>query len=193
MAMLGYSNSCLDFGVFAGQLLNCVWLFAVPWTAAYQVLPLSPGVCSNSCSLSQWCYLTVLMLCHPLLLLPLIFPSIRVFSSKLTLHIRCAKYWSFCFSTVIPMNIQGWFPFGWTGWISLLPKELSRVISSTTVQKHQFFWRLFTGFNNSMALCSSDTLFPNYPSQSFAVGALLSGSYDGKIRVLMIRAMFIMF
>ena len=44
-----------------------------------------------------------------------------------------------------------------------------------------------------MALCSSDTLFPKYPSQSFAVGALLSGSYDGKIRVLMIRAMFIMF
>ena len=141
MAMLGYSNSCLDFGVFAGQLLNCVWLFAVPWTAAYQVLPLSPGVCSNSCSLSQWCYLTVLMLCHPLLLLPLIFPSIRVFSSKLTLHIRCAKYWSFCFSTVIPMNIQGWFPFGLTGLISLLSKELSRVFFNTTVWKHPILQR----------------------------------------------------
>ena len=83
-------------------------------------------------------------------------------------------------ASVLPMNIQGWFPFRWTGLISVLPKELSRVIASTRVQKHQVFWRLFTGFNNSMALCSSDTLFPKYPSQSSAVGALLSGSYDGK-------------
>ena len=42
-------------------------------------------------------------------------------------------------ASVLPMNIQGWFPLRWTGWISLLPKRLSRVFSSTTVQKHQFF------------------------------------------------------
>ena len=53
--------------------------------------------------------------------------------------IRWPKYWSFSFSSVLPMNIQGWFPLGLSGLISLPSKELSRVFSSTTVQKHQFF------------------------------------------------------
>jgi len=57
---------------------------------------LSPGVCSNSCPLNQWCNHFILSL--PLLLLPSIFPSIRVFSSELALHIRWPKYWSFNFS-----------------------------------------------------------------------------------------------
>ena len=153
---------------------------------------LSSRIFSNSRPLARWCH-------------PTISSSVAPFSScsqSLVLG-SFPMSWFFtsggqsigvsALASVLPMNIQDWFPLGWTGWISLLPKELSRVISSTTVQKHQFFWRLFTGFNNSMALCSSDTLFPKYPSQSFAVGALLSGSYDGKIRVLMIRAMFIMF
>ena len=58
--------------------------------------PLSPGVCSDSCPLSQWCYLTIP--CCPLLLLPSIFPSIRVFSSELAVCFRGPKYWSFSFS-----------------------------------------------------------------------------------------------
>ena len=49
------------------------------------------------------------------------------------------KYWSSSFSISVPMNIQGWFPLGLTGWIALQSKELSRVFSNTTVQKHQFF------------------------------------------------------
>ena len=80
-----------------------------------------------------------LILFHPFLLLPSVFPSIRVFSSGSALHIRWPKYWSFSFSIVLPMNIQGRFPLGSTGLISLLSKELSRVFSNTTVQKHQFF------------------------------------------------------
>ena len=76
-----------------------------------------------------------LILCHPLLLLPSIFPSIRVFSKESLLHIRWPKY----SASVLPMNIQDWFPLGWTGWISLQSKELSRVFSNTTVQKHQVF------------------------------------------------------
>ena len=52
---------------------------------------------------------------------------------------RWPKYWSFSFSISVPMNIQGWFPLGLTGWIALQSKELSRVFSNTTVQKHQFF------------------------------------------------------
>ena len=80
-----------------------------------------------------------LILCLPLLLLPLIFHSIRVFSNESTVCIRWPKYWSFSFSTVLPMKNQGWFPLGLTGLISLLSKRLSRVFSSTTVQRHQFF------------------------------------------------------
>ena len=80
-----------------------------------------------------------LILCHPLLLLPSIFPSIRVFSNESALCIRWRKYWSFSFNIVLPMNIQDWFPLGWTGWISLQSKGLLRVFYNTTVQKHQFF------------------------------------------------------
>ena len=83
-----------------------------------------------------------LILCHPLLLLPSIFPSIRVFSNESVLCIRWPKYWSFSFSTVLPMNIQDWSPLGWTGWISLQSKGLSWVFSNTTVQKHQLVIRM---------------------------------------------------
>ena len=138
---------------------------------------LSLRVCPNSCPLSQWCYSTISSSAAPFscpqsFLAAKSFPVNQLFSSG-DQNIGAS-------ASILPMNIQGWFPFGWTGLISVLPKELSRVIASTRVQEHQVFWRLFTGFNNSMALCSSDTLFPKYPSQSSAVGAVLSGSYDGK-------------
>ena len=78
-----------------------------------------------------------LILCRPLLLLPSIFPSIRVFSSGSALHIRWSKYWSFSFSNSPSSEYS--YPLGLTGLISLLSKGLSRVFSSITVQKHQFF------------------------------------------------------
>ena len=67
-----------------------------------------------------------LILCHPLLLLPSIFPSIRVLSNESALRIRWPKYWSFSSASVLPMDIQGWFPLGLTGLSSLLTKGLSR-------------------------------------------------------------------
>ena len=73
-----------------------------------------------------------LILCRPLLLLPSIFPSIRVFSNESAFHIRWPKYWSFSFNISLPMNIQDWFPLGWIGWISLQSKGLSE--SSPTLQ-----------------------------------------------------------
>ena len=76
-----------------------------------------------------------LILCCPLLLLPSIFPSIRVFPSESALGIRWPKDWSFSFS----FSISPFSPSEWTGWISLQPKGLSRLFSSTTVQNHQFF------------------------------------------------------
>ena len=84
-----------------------------------------------------------LILCCPLLLPPSIFPSIRIFSSQLfalggqSIGVSASTW-------VLPMNIQDWFPLGWTGWISLLSKRLSRVFSNTTVQKHQFFSFLYS-------------------------------------------------
>ena len=80
-----------------------------------------------------------LVLCHPLLLLPLIFLSIRVFSKELALHIRWSKNWSFSFSISPSNEYSGLSPLGLTGLISLKSKGLSRVFSNTTVQKHQFF------------------------------------------------------
>ena len=80
-----------------------------------------------------------LIICHPPLLLPSILSSIMVFSSETVLFISCLKYWSFSFNISTFMNIQDWFPLGFTGWISLQSKGLSRVFSNSTVQKHQFF------------------------------------------------------
>ena len=80
-----------------------------------------------------------LILCHPLLLLPSIFPSIRVSSSESVLCIRCQSIGVSASAWVLPKNIQDWFPLGLTSLISLPSKELSRVFSNATVPKHQFF------------------------------------------------------
>ena len=79
-----------------------------------------------------------LILCRPLLLLPSIFPSIRVFSNESALSIGGQSTGVSASTSVLPMNTQDW-SLGWTGWISLQSKGLSRVFSNTTVQKHQFF------------------------------------------------------
>ena len=80
-----------------------------------------------------------LILCHPLLLLPSIFPSIRVFSNESALCIQWPKYWSFSFNISPSNEHPGLTLLGWTGWISWQSNRLSRVFSNTTVQKHQFF------------------------------------------------------
>ena len=79
-----------------------------------------------------------LILWHPLVLLPSTFPSIRAFSSESALRIRWPNIVASASASVLPMNIQCWFPLGLTGLI-LLSKGLSRIFSSTTIQKHQFF------------------------------------------------------
>ena len=91
-----------------------------------------------------------LILCRPLLLLPSIPPSIRVFSTESTLCMRWPKYWSFNFSIMIlPKNTQDQSPLEWTCWISLQSKGLSRVLSNTTVQKHQFLSPQLSSQSNS--------------------------------------------
>ena len=80
-----------------------------------------------------------LLFCHPLLVLSSIFPSIRVFANESGFLIRCQSIGASATASVLPMNTQGWFPLGLTGLNSLQSKGISRVFSSTTVQKHQFF------------------------------------------------------
>ena len=122
------------------QLLSCVWLFATPWTAAHQA---SLSI-TNTWSLPKLMSVESVMssnhltLCHPLHLLPSIFPNIRVFSTESALGIRWPKYWSFSFSISLSNEYSG-FPLRLTGLISLQSKGLSRVFSKTTVQKNQFF------------------------------------------------------
>ena len=123
------------------QLLSHVQLFVTPWTAACQA--------SLSFTIS-WSLLKLmsielvmlsnhLILCCPLFLLPSIFSSIRVFSNESALHSGGQSIGASASASVLPINIQGWFPLGLTGLISLLSKELSRVFSRTTIQTHHFF------------------------------------------------------
>ena len=89
---------------------------------------------------------------HPLsslVLLPSIFPSIRVFPNESVLHIRWPKYWSFSSSISPSYEYSGLISFGLTGLISLQSKGLSRVFSNSTVQKHQFFSAQFSLWSNS--------------------------------------------
>ena len=124
---------------------------ATKWTAAHQA---SMSI-TNSWSLLKFISIESVMpsnhliLCHPLLLLPSIIPSIRVFSNESVLHIRWPKVGASASALVHPINVQDWFPLGWTGWISLQSKGLSRVFSNTTVQKHQFFGAQFSLWSNS--------------------------------------------
>ena len=131
------------------QLFSHVRLFVTVWTAA--------GQASLSITTS-WRFLklisiksmmpsNLLILYCPLLLLPSIFPSIKVFSNESVHLIRWPKYCSLNSASVLPMNIQDWFPLGWTGLI-LLSKGLSRVFSNTTVQKHQVFGTQLTLWSN---------------------------------------------
>ena len=103
-----------------------------------------------------------LILCHPLLLLPSIFSSIRVFSIESVLHIRWPKCWRFSFSISLPMTIQDWSPLGWTGWISLQSKGLSRVFSNTTVQNNQFFGAQLYSWAGHSALPSTHEYWKNH-------------------------------
>ena len=90
-----------------------------------------------------------LILCHPLLLPPSVFPNIRVFSNESVLHIRWPKYWNLSFSFSPTNEYSGLISLGWTGWISFQFKGISRVFSNTTIRKHQFFNTQLSLYSNS--------------------------------------------
>ena len=139
MLSLKRQSSCGQFS--SVQLLSHVRLFVTPWTTACQASPVHHQLSELVQTHVHQAVMPSnhLILCVPLLLLPSIFPRIRVFSNESVLHIGGQSIGVSALASVLPMNIQGRFPLGWTGWISLQSKGLSRISSSTTVQKHQFF------------------------------------------------------
>ena len=133
------------------QSLSHVQLFATPWIAARQA-----SLCiSNSLSSLRLMSIELVMpsshliLCHPLLLLPPIPPSIRVFSNESTFRMRWPKYWSFSFSISPSKEDPGLISFR-MNWLDLLAVQgTPRVFSNTTVQKHQFFGTQLSSQSNS--------------------------------------------
>ena len=100
---------------------------------------LTPRAYSNSCPLSWWCHPTISSSVIPFSSSLQSFPATGSFQMSQFFTSGGQSIGVSALTSVLPMNIQGWFPLGWTGWISLQSKELSRVFSNTTVQKHQFF------------------------------------------------------
>ena len=98
-----------------------------------------PRVNPNSCPLSQWCHPTISSSVVTFSYCPQSFPASGSFPmSQLFTSQSGQSIGASASTSVLPMNTQDWFPFGWTDWISLQSKGLSRVFSNTTVQKHQF-------------------------------------------------------
>ena len=137
------------------QSLSRVRLFATPWTAAHQAFlsinnfrSLLKFMCIESVMPSNH-----LILYHPLLLSPSIFPSIRVFSNESVLHIRWLKYRSFSFSIGPSNEYSGLISFRIDGFDFLAVEGTPpRVFSSTTVQKHQFFGAQPSSQSNSQSI-----------------------------------------
>ena len=99
----------------------------------------TPTACSNSCPLSQWCHPIISSSVIPFSSCLQSFPASRSFPMSQVFASGDQNIGVSASASVLPMNIQDWFPLGWTGWISLQVKGLSRLFSNTTVQKYQFF------------------------------------------------------
>ena len=125
----------------SGQSLSRVRLFATPWTAARQAFMFSTISRSlfNSCPLSQWCHPVIWSSTIPFSSCPQSFPASGSFPMSQLFLSGGQSIGTSASASVLPVNIQSWFPLGWTDLISLLSEEPSRVFSSTTVWKLQFF------------------------------------------------------
>jgi len=143
------------------QSLSHIWLFATPWTTAHQ----ASLFITNSWSLLRLMSIKSVMpsshliLCRPLLLPPSIFPALASFLMSQFYSSGGQSIGVSASASVLPMSIQDLFPLGWTGWISLQSKWLSRIFSNTTVQKHQFFGACF---HYSPALTSIHDYWKNH-------------------------------
>ena len=126
------------------QSLSRVWFFGLhgPHGLQHAKLPcpsLSPGDCSNSRPFSRWCHPTISFSVTPFSSCPQSFAASVSFPISLLFALGGHCIGASASASVLPINIQGWFPLGLSGWISLLSKGFSRVFSNTTVWKHEFF------------------------------------------------------
>ena len=123
------------------QLLSLVWLFATHGLQ-HARLPCpspTPRAYWNSCPLSRWCHPTISFSVSPFSSRLQSFPASGSFSVSQFFTLGGQSIGVSASASVLSMNIQDWFPLGWTGWIFLQSKGLPRVFSNTTVEKHQFF------------------------------------------------------
>ena len=109
----------------------------------------TPGVHPNSCPLSRWCHPAISSSVIPFSPCPQSIPASESFSMSQLFAWHGQSIGVSALASVLPMNTQDWSPLGWTGWISLQSKELTRVFSNTTVQKHQFFGAQLSSQSNS--------------------------------------------
>ena len=123
------------------QSLSCVQLFATSWTAACQAFLsfTNSGSLLKLMSIESVMPSNHLIFCCPLLSCLQSFPASESFPVSQFFSSGGQSIGVSASASVFPMNVQDWFPLGWTDWISLQSKGLSRVFSNTTVQKHQFF------------------------------------------------------
>ena len=109
----------------------------------------TPGVHSNSCPLSGWCHPAISSSVIPFSSCPQSLPASRSFPMSQLFTWGGQSIGVSALASVLPKNTQDWSPLGWTGWMSLQSKGLSRVFSDTTVQKHQFFSAQLSSQSNS--------------------------------------------
>ena len=131
-----------NLGTFISvQLLSHIWLFATPCSAACQASLSVTNTWSllKLMSIYWWCHPTISSSVVPLSSCLQSFPGSGSFPRSQFFTSGGQSIRAPASASVLPMNIQGWFPLGWTDWISLLSKGLSRVFSNTTIQNYQFF------------------------------------------------------
>ena len=109
----------------------------------------TPGTCSNSCPLSWWCHPTISSSVIPFSSCLQSFPASDSFPMNQFFASGGQSIGTLASASVLPMNSQDWFPLGWSGWISLQSKGLSRVFSNTTIQKPHLFSAQFSSWSNS--------------------------------------------
>ena len=139
--IISISSLTLAVQLSSIQLLSHFRLFETPWTAVHQA---SLSITNSRILLKLMSIESVmpsshLILCSPLLLPLQSFLASGSFKMSQFFPLDGQSFGVSASTSVLPMNIQDWFSLGWTGWISLQSKGLSRVLSNTTVQKHQFF------------------------------------------------------